>query len=108
MPGSNSFLDSPRRDVLTNHRGKENGHVDKTVTAHLALRRCGAEDTPLLWVLHDVLGMTGTKFGCGMAGGIAEPGTSAIVPAVTNAIFAAEGKRLRKLPVDTIALKQPL
>src|SRR5258706_1321351 len=26
-----------------------------------------AGDTPLLWVLRDVLGMTGTKFGCGMA-----------------------------------------
>jgi isoquinoline 1-oxidoreductase subunit alpha len=24
-------------------------------------------DIPLLWVLRDVLGMTGTKFGCGMA-----------------------------------------
>jgi isoquinoline 1-oxidoreductase alpha subunit len=24
-------------------------------------------DTPLLWVLRDELGMTGTKFGCGMA-----------------------------------------
>jgi isoquinoline 1-oxidoreductase alpha subunit len=24
-------------------------------------------DTPMLWVLRDVLGMTGTKFGCGMA-----------------------------------------
>ena len=24
-----------------------------------------AEDTPLLWTLRDVLGMTGTKFGCG-------------------------------------------
>jgi len=24
-------------------------------------------DTPLLWTLRDVLGMTGTKFGCGMA-----------------------------------------
>src|SRR2546430_12613310 len=24
-------------------------------------------DTPLLWVLRDVVGMTGTKFGCGMA-----------------------------------------
>src|ERR1700746_2545617 len=24
-------------------------------------------DTPLLWVLRDVLGMTGTKFGCGVA-----------------------------------------
>ena len=25
------------------------------------------EDMPLLWVLRDVLGLTGTKFGCGMA-----------------------------------------
>ena len=24
-------------------------------------------DTPVLWVLRDVLGMTGTKFGCGMS-----------------------------------------
>ena len=40
-------------------------------------------------------------------GGMGEAGTSAIVPAVTNAIFAATGKRLRKLPIDTAALKQP-
>ena len=33
-------------------------------------------------------------------GGIGEAGTSAIMPAVANAIFAATGKRLRKLPVD--------
>jgi isoquinoline 1-oxidoreductase alpha subunit len=26
-----------------------------------------ADDMPLLWVLRDVLGMTGTKFGCGVA-----------------------------------------
>jgi isoquinoline 1-oxidoreductase alpha subunit len=26
-----------------------------------------ADDTPLLWVLRDHLGLTGTKFGCGMA-----------------------------------------
>lgn len=41
-------------------------------------------------------------------GGMGEAGTSAIVPAVTNAIFAATGKRLRKLPIDTAALKQPV
>jgi isoquinoline 1-oxidoreductase subunit alpha len=37
---------------------KING-VDRTVDVD--------SDTPLLWVLRDVLGMTGTKFGCGMA-----------------------------------------
>ncbi|TIL65702.1 xanthine dehydrogenase family protein molybdopterin-binding subunit [Mesorhizobium sp.] len=40
-------------------------------------------------------------------GGMGEAGTSCIVPAVTNAIFAATGRRLRTLPVDTTALKQP-
>ena len=42
-----------------------------------------------------------------LPGGMGEPGTSAIVPAVANAIFAATGRRLRKMPVDTTALKQP-
>jgi isoquinoline 1-oxidoreductase alpha subunit len=37
---------------------KVNG-VDRTVDVD--------SDTSLLWVLRDVLGMTGTKFGCGMA-----------------------------------------
>jgi isoquinoline 1-oxidoreductase alpha subunit len=27
----------------------------------------GDDDTPLLWVLRDIIGLTGTKFGCGMA-----------------------------------------
>jgi isoquinoline 1-oxidoreductase beta subunit len=40
-------------------------------------------------------------------GGMGECGTSAVVPAVANAIFAATGKRLRKMPVDTAALWQP-
>ena len=40
-------------------------------------------------------------------GGMVECGTSAVVPAVANAIFAATGKRLRTMPVDATALKQP-
>ena len=38
-------------------------------------------------------------------GGMGETGTSAIVPAIANAIFAATGKRLRKMPLDPAALK---
>jgi len=38
-------------------------------------------------------------------GGMGEPGTSALAPAVTNAIYAATGKRLRKLPVDGAQLR---
>ena len=32
-------------------------------------------------------------------GGVGEPGTSAVMPAITNAIYAASGKRIRILPV---------
>ena len=38
-------------------------------------------------------------------GGIGEPGTAALAPAIVNAVFAATGKRLRKLPIDPSALK---
>ncbi len=54
------------------------------------------EDTPVLWVLRDVLGMTGTKFGCGLGlcGACTihldgEPVRSCITP-----ISAVAGKRI--------------
>jgi len=40
-------------------------------------------------------------------GGMGETGTSLIVPTIANAIFAATGKRLRKMPVDSNLLRQP-
>jgi aerobic-type carbon monoxide dehydrogenase small subunit (CoxS/CutS family) len=53
-------------------------------------------DTPLLWVLRDTLGMTGTKFGCGMA--LCGACTIHIDGAATRACItpasAAVGKRI--------------
>ncbi|MBV9117810.1 MAG: xanthine dehydrogenase family protein molybdopterin-binding subunit, partial [Acetobacteraceae bacterium] len=40
-------------------------------------------------------------------GGMGEPGTSAVVPAIANAVFAATGKRLRKMPIDPAGLRAP-
>jgi isoquinoline 1-oxidoreductase alpha subunit len=68
-----------------------------TLTINGTARRVDVDDdTPLLWVLRDVLGMTGTKFGCGMAlcGACTihldgKPVRSCITP-----ISAAAGKRI--------------
>jgi isoquinoline 1-oxidoreductase beta subunit len=39
-------------------------------------------------------------------GGIGEPGTSGLAPAVLNAVYAATGVRLRKTPIDSKQLKE--
>jgi aerobic-type carbon monoxide dehydrogenase small subunit (CoxS/CutS family) len=39
-----------------------------TITVNGTIHQVDIEpDTPLLWVLRDVVGLTGTKFGCGVA-----------------------------------------
>ncbi|MGH7187259.1 MAG: (2Fe-2S)-binding protein, partial [Pseudomonadota bacterium] len=58
-----------------------------------------APDTPLLWAIRDHLGLTGTKFGCGMAlcGACTvhlngEPTRSCITP-----VSAVAGKRINTI-----------
>ena len=69
-------------------------------------------DTPLLWVLRDTLGLTGTKFGCGMAlcGACTvhldgEPIRSCVTPvsaAAGNTVTTIEGLSAKALhPVQT-------
>jgi len=41
-------------------------------------------------------------------GGIGEPGTAATAPAVTNAVFAATGTRVRRLPLKNVKLPGPV
>ncbi len=38
-------------------------------------------------------------------GGIGEPATALVVPAIANAVFAASGKRVRKLPITAAAIQ---
>ena len=56
-------------------------------------------DTPLLWVLRDTLGLTGTKFGCGIAacGACTVHLDGRAVRTCTLPVSAAEG-----MPITTI------
>src|SRR5438045_1455003 len=75
----------------------EERQMPYTLTVNGTVRSVDVDyDTPMLWVLRDVLGMTGTKFGCGMAlcGACpihrdGKPVRSCITP-----ISAAAGKRI--------------
>lgn len=55
-----------------------------------------ADDTPLLWVLRDDLGMTGTKFGCGTAlcGACTVHLDGAPVRSCSTPVSAAAGKHV--------------
>jgi len=53
-------------------------------------------DTPLLWVLRDHLGLTGTKFGCGMSlcGACTVHLEGAPIRSCVTPLAAAEGRRI--------------
>jgi isoquinoline 1-oxidoreductase subunit alpha len=53
-------------------------------------------DTPILWVLRDTLGMTGTKFGCGMAlcGACTVHLDGAPIRSCLTPVSAAEGRKI--------------
>jgi isoquinoline 1-oxidoreductase alpha subunit len=66
-----------------------------------------AEDTPLLWVLRDNLGMTGTKFGCGMAlcGACTVWLNGAPVRSCSTPVSAAAGKHV--LTIEAVDKTRP-
>jgi isoquinoline 1-oxidoreductase alpha subunit len=53
-------------------------------------------DTPLLWVLREWIGMTGTKYGCGIAqcGACTVHVDGIAVPSCSMPVSAAEGKQI--------------
>jgi len=53
-------------------------------------------DTPLLWVLRDTIGLTGTKYGCGMAlcGACTVHVDGAAVRSCSTPISSVEGKKV--------------
>jgi isoquinoline 1-oxidoreductase alpha subunit len=55
-----------------------------------------APDTPVLWVLRDALGMTGTKFGCGIAicGACTVHLDGAAIRSCVTPVSAAAGKKI--------------
>ncbi len=62
----------------------------KSISVDVAL------DTPLLWVLRDTLGLTGTKFGCGQAlcGACTVHLDGVAVRSCATPVSAAQGKRV--------------
>ncbi len=64
-------------------------------------------DTPLLWVLRETLGMTGTKFGCGMAlcGACSVHLDGELVRSCSRPVGSVGGKRITTIEgLDTSAI----
>ena len=69
-----------------------------------------APDTPLLWVLRDTLGLTGTKFGCGMAqcGACTVHVNGAPVRACITPESSVQGKKITTIEGLSPAADHPL
>src|ERR1700739_5040409 len=65
---------------------------------------------PLLWVLRDTLGMTGTKFGCGMAlcGACTVPLNGEAVRSCVTPVRRAAGKKVVTIEGLSPDLRHPL
>ena len=63
------------------------------------------EDMPLLWAIRDVVGLTGTKFGCGMAqcGACMVHVEGVAVPSCTTAVAEVKGKKV--VTIEGVASK---
>src|SRR5437879_1271934 len=67
-------------------------------------------DTPLLWVLRDHLGLTGTKFGCGIAacGACTVHVDGSAVRSCSFPLSAAAGKRITTIEGLSVDRSHPL
>jgi len=75
-------------------------------TLHVNGRPCSVDSdpaTPILWVLRDALGMTGTKFGCGAAlcGACTVHLDGEAVRACITPLSAAEGRQIETIEAVT-------
>ncbi|KVH32161.1 (2Fe-2S)-binding protein [Burkholderia cepacia] len=70
----------------------------------------GNPDMPLLWYLRDVLGYTGTKFGCGMAlcGACTVHVDGVAIRSCITPVAAASGKRVTTIEGLSTDLTHPL
>jgi len=69
-----------------------------------------APDTPLLWVLRDTLGLTGTKFGCGIAqcGACTAHLDGTAIRSCSTPVAAVAGKRVTTIEGLSSARSHPL
>ena len=91
------YLREPKLQYTLNINGSQR-HVDVDA------------DTPLLWVLRDALGLTGTKFGCGMAlcGACTVHLDGEAVRSCVTPVRRAAGKKVVTIEGLSADLRQPL